>query len=401
METTQNAANVDFFEIWNQNREQYVKSPCVRKETSDTLLPFISAVHTHHTTRLEGLKIKTAATKERIAGLEKELQHLQNSVDQLNDNVTMLRALGDELGMPLPFTVLIESTERQLNRLLEKSIPKCEDNLRAEKTRIGKLEHKAAVAQAKADRSKAFSDVIRSFAILNPTERREKFSKAMDALHDASKRVTGFKIAKCESKLEKLKKERETAISSAHRVRLAEKIERTEYKLRCMQTDLQQMDRLPVSYANQTQDKQDEMIAKTAFLLDAVAEQDIALPSFSVENIAQSICYLHSYEADLEQSAEIVHEAPTKDAKNDQLEATQSRPEQPQSADAQTPVQKETVPYKMMVTEQQFAALADSGLPLKVARKDDNIVILCDQSIKDQVKAIANQALQPKAAAKK
>lgn len=89
METTQNTANVDFFELWNQSREQYVKSPCVRKETSDTLLPFISTVHTHHVTQLEGLKTKSAATKERITGLEKELQHLQNSVDQFKDNVTM------------------------------------------------------------------------------------------------------------------------------------------------------------------------------------------------------------------------------------------------------------------------------------------------------------------------
>lgn len=385
----ENTQSVDFFEIWNRNKAQYTENPCVKPATSDALLPFIAAVHDHHENRLEGLQLKTAACNDRITGLEKQMQHLQDSMKQINDSNVMLKALAAELGMIKPIEMLMEKNERRLKNIMEKKIPACQEKINAQKSKLGKLEHKTEVAQAKADRCKALSDVIRSFVVLNPAERREKFAHAMEALHDASKRITGFKIAKCETKLKNLTNQHETAVTSVERVKLAEQIAKTQTELSDLITSLKRLEQVTIPYTEQPKEKLDEMAAKTAALLDTAVQYH----TFTVAELSQDVCFYNAEIAMENKQQENQEQKKTENTKNEAVSVS------PQSGNAS---------YKMQVNEQQFAVLAQSGLPVQVAKKDGAIVkkdgaivIKFDESIKDQVKSIVNQAVQQKSAVKK
>ena len=380
----ENTQTVDFFEIWENKKAQYEQNPCIRSETADGLLPVINAVHEHHTLRMDGLKQKTAACNEKIAGLETQIQHLQSGMEQLKDSNIMLNALGKEMGMPKMISVLLEKNEQRMKNIMERSIPRLQEKIEKQKSKVESLDHKMAVSQAKADRCKALNDVIRSFVILNPAERREKFAQAMQNLHDASKKIAGFKIAKCEAKLENLTDRHSTAVTSAERVKLAEQIAKTQTELSDLITSLKRLEQVTIPYTEQPKEKLDEMAARTAALLDTAVKYN----TMTVADLSQDVCFY---------SAEIAVE---RSAKNDWQESP-VQPKTEESKNEAAAPQTAKVSYKMQVNEQQFAALAQSGLPLQVAKKNGAIIIKFDEAIKEQVKNIANKAVRQKNSMKK
>lgn len=204
-----------------REQEQQEKPAAVK---SETLLPVLHTAHERHTHKQDALLIKKAQRLDKIAVQESKIHRLTEKADRLSATNDMLKALSAGTVFSEPIAAMIQQNQRRIEKIQNAAIPQCEDKIAAHRERLTVLNQKIAVQRSKADKCKALSGIITSFAVMNPEKRRAQFAESMDLLHGAAREHLRIRSEKIERKITVLE-QRYAQADSAEQLRITRSLE--------------------------------------------------------------------------------------------------------------------------------------------------------------------------------
>lgn len=258
---------------------------------SDKLLPILNAKVIKHSQRLDNLAEKRASREDKVAKNQDKIEKLTSKAKRLEDTNRMLKQLFANVSMP-GITALAESTidknAQKIAKIRNKKIPSRENKIEKHSSAIAEIDHKSEVTQCKSDRCRNLSNLIKSFAVLNPAERRKQFTSAIDGLNKTTVKSLNLKIEKCSKQISDLSKEYMRTDGAADRLSVQRKLNDVKKKKLSYTEKLNKLNGVTKPYAEQPDIIVDNIIDKTAQNIQEtipVADDKLSLPA-----IAENVC---------------------------------------------------------------------------------------------------------------
>lgn len=267
---------------------------------SKNLLPILNTVCKQHEERIDSLNSKKSTREDKIIKNTLKIDKLTAKSERLKETNKMLKSLSVG-ALSKPISMLISKNQDKIDKIKNISIPKSEKKIENHKNKIKILDHKIAVSQAKADKIIGLNGAIKSFAVLNPDERRKQFAQNMDIMHDASKRTLQFKINKCTRQLETLYKQYNNVNSTAKKFNLNEKIEDLQSRKEDLSIRMDKLNSIDKSFTEHNPQHIDKLMIYTENELDnTLSNQNIQISQLPEKAVIDGADYLRTTEMSIE-----------------------------------------------------------------------------------------------------
>lgn len=261
---------------------------------SDKLLPILNAKVIKHSQRLDSLAEKRATREDKIAKNQDKIEKLTSKAERLEDTNQMLKQLFANVSMP-GITALAESTidrnAQKIAKIRNERIPNRENKIEKHSSAIAEIDRKSEVTQCKIDRCRNLSSLIKSFAVLNPEERRKQFTAAMDGLNKTTVQSLNLKIEKCGKQISNLTKRYMETEGAADRLSVQHKLNDVKKKKLNYTEKLNKLNGVTKPYAKQSDIIVDNIIDKTAQHIQDIQETvSITTDKLSLPAIVENVC---------------------------------------------------------------------------------------------------------------
>lgn len=175
----------------------------IRQVNRQALFP-LAYMAANYASKLNDLKLKQDIIDQKISRREHKAERLEAKAIRRENTNKMFDELYAGKEKPAVIKAICERNEKKIAKIRDKKIPKNQRKLDKQKSKSVVNQRRIRLKFAQIDKMQSLSNVIKSFVIINPEKRREKFSQSLDDLHDASKRAIQCKIEKADMKIEKL-----------------------------------------------------------------------------------------------------------------------------------------------------------------------------------------------------
>ena len=250
-----------------QDKEkEAVKSQEILDDTvahkSETLLPVLNFVYENQMNKLDDLQGQKAEVQDGIGRNEGKIAVLQEKAERLEATNTMLRELMDTEKLPKAAMTIVKANEAKIASIHEKQIPKLENGIEKAKSKTAQLESRMNIGKLKSEKLRSFSNVIRSFTILNPQKRRDLFRESMNSFRESSKGLLEIERNGRKDTLAKLSQQYEAADSMAEKFKLGQKIDAVKVDIASVESKIHKLENAP-SLEEASDHAIDQTIAKT------------------------------------------------------------------------------------------------------------------------------------------
>lgn len=249
------------------------------------LLPIIDAKVLKQEQKLETLNDRKSVQEGKISEYHSRIDKLTEKAGKITAVNAMLAELMNKGKLPAAvknsIRGIIRNNEVTVAKIRNKSIPKLEGKIEKRTEKIAGLDKRINLAQCKIDRYKSLNDVIKSFTSFD----KDRFSAALDDLHNNSAALLNAKIDVCHSKIMQLTKiYKENPVSATS---LGIPLEIT--KLRQREINLirkrNKLLGVSVSYAAQPDNVKGAAFEKAEEAVNTAVKQDVIEPV----NVADSV----------------------------------------------------------------------------------------------------------------
>lgn len=287
---TDNALNPEILNDRRAVEEMKLQSSLAHAKTAfeqqSNTLPILKGLSEIQINRLNNLNAKQTELNNKNKFLVNKSQRLEARAEKLENTSTMLKALFPNRQLPKPLQALADMTTKKAAVIRDEKIPKNNQKIDKNLRRMAKNDRKIEVAQCKVDKYQNMSKVIKSFTILDSTERKQQFTRGLDGLHNASQRSLQLKLEKCEAKIDKLT-QKYMDIETPNKPDIMAKLKAQTEKKNTLTEKIEKLGKLEKPFAEQPENVVDDVI-KTAET--EIAAQEEALERMSMEDFADELC---------------------------------------------------------------------------------------------------------------
>lgn len=264
-----------------------------RENAADNkLILVLNSVRERKQNKIENLNEKISACKEKISRQEMKIEKLTHRADKLAMANASLESLF-KAHVPKPIQAIINANVKRFDRIMNELIPKRENKISNQLAKIERHTLKAEKAQCTVDKVESIHRIVKSFAMLDKSERRKEFSAAMDSLHSAEKRAVDFKIAKCDDKISALIQEYEAA-PDYDKNSINKKIKEQQSKKSILSEKAEKLTAIDKPFAEQSEDVIDKKIEAAENHIDKLSddiEADAPMKDTDiVDSLSENIC---------------------------------------------------------------------------------------------------------------
>lgn len=210
------------------------------QEGSLTLLPFFNAVARKHIGKIENLEKKRASRADRLKKRISERDDCIDRIERLNDTNIMLEKVMQYLPNSAPQFVsslcgrVTARNNSKIESLQKEYMPKLNRKIQESENEVKRFDKRIAFSECKLERCTAMSGVIKSFAILNSSERKGLFARSISSLHDSTLRLNEMKIDRANGKLDKLCEKLDSAETYSERYEIKRKQDRLNERVKSL-----------------------------------------------------------------------------------------------------------------------------------------------------------------------
>ncbi|MBP1548068.1 MAG: DUF3849 domain-containing protein [Oscillospiraceae bacterium] len=255
-------------------------------EQQSNTLPILKGLSEIQINKLNNLNAKQTELNNKNKFLVNKGQRLEARAEKLENTSTMLKALFPNRQLPKPLQALANMTAKKAAVIRDEKIPKNNQKIDKNLRRMAKNDRKIEVAQCKVDKYQNMSKVIKSFTVLDSTERKQQFTQGLDGLHNASQRSLQLKLEKCEAKIDKLT-QKYMDIETPNKPDIMAKLKAQTEKKNTLTEKIEKLGKLEKPFAEQPENVVDDVI-KTAET--EIAAQEEAPERMSMEDFADELC---------------------------------------------------------------------------------------------------------------
>ena len=255
-------------------------------EQQSNTLPILKGLSEIQINKLNNLNAKQTELNNKNKFLVNKGQRLEARAEKLENTSTMLKALFPNRQLPKPLQALANMTAKKAAVIRDEKIPKNNQKIDKNLRRMAKNDRKIEVAQCKVDKYQNMSKVIKSFTVLDSTERKQQFTQGLDGLHNASQRSLQLKLEKCEAKIDKLT-QKYMDIETPNKPDIMAKLKVQTEKKNTLSEKIEKLGKLEKPFAEQPENVVDDVI-KTAET--EIAAQEEAPERMSMEDFADELC---------------------------------------------------------------------------------------------------------------
>lgn len=255
-------------------------------EQQSNTLPILKGLSEIQINKLNNLNAKQTELNNKNKFLVNKGQRLEARAEKLENTSTMLKALFPNRQLPKPLQALADMTAKKAAVIRDEKIPKNNQKIDKNLRRMAKNDRKIEVAQCKVDKYQNMSKVIKSFTVLDSTERKQQFTQGLDGLHNASQRSLQLKLEKCEAKIDKLT-QKYMDIETPNKPDIMAKLKAQTEKKNTLTEKIEKLGKLEKPFAEQPENVVDDVI-KTAET--EIAAQEEAPERMSMEDFADELC---------------------------------------------------------------------------------------------------------------
>ena len=273
---------------------------------SEALLPLFNEIYDSYQDSAKLLEGQKSEIQDKISKSENKISVFSEKADRLETTNEMLKALINEHKLPQATQSLIKANEAKISRIRENQIPKLENSINISKRKIEKLDTRIEISRLKAQKTKALCGVIKSFLVLNPAKRREKFAENMDSLKSVTERLLQIDFNKENAKLENLYQRYNETDSMTKKHDISNKIDKQKSKVADLQNKMNKISKAPEKLSEVKNVDIDKIISQTENSLENAIDNDISEnKSVDFETVADRIVvdsatYLYNAEMALE-----------------------------------------------------------------------------------------------------
>lgn len=255
-------------------------------EQQSNTLPILKNLSEMQLNKLNNLTAKQTELQNKNTLLANKGQRLENRAEKLENTAVMLKALFQNKHIPKPLQAIINKTEQKAAVIRNEKIPK--NNMRIDKNlgKMAKNDRKIEVAQCKVDKYQNLSKVIKSFTVVDSTERKKQFTQGLDGLHNASLRSNQLKLAKCEEKIDKLS-QKYMDVDVSQKFNVMDKLKSQTAKKSSLNEKIEKLQKLEKPFAEQPENIVDKVmdVAKSE-----IAAQEEAPDRMTAGKFADELC---------------------------------------------------------------------------------------------------------------
>ena len=255
-------------------------------EQQSNTLPILKGLSEIQINKLNNLNAKQTELNNKNKFLVNKGQRLEARAEKLENTSTMLKALFPNRQLPKPLQALANMTAKKAAVIRDEKIPKNNQKIDKNLRKMAKNDRKIEVAQCKVDKYQNMSKVIKSFTVLDSTERKQQFTQGLDGLHNASQRSLQLKLEKCEAKIDKLT-QKYMDIETPNKPDIMAKLKAQTEKKNTLTEKIEKLGKLEKPFAEQPENVVDDVI-KTAET--EIAAQEEAPERMSMEDFADELC---------------------------------------------------------------------------------------------------------------
>ncbi len=287
---TDNALNPEILNDRRAVEEMKLQSSLAHAKTAfeqqSNTLPILKGLSEIQINKLNNLNAKQTELNNKNKFLVNKGQRLEARAERLENTSQMLKALFPNRQLPKPLQALVDMTAKKAAVIRDDKIPKNNQKIDKNLRRMAKNDRKIEVAQCKVDKYQNMSKVIKSFTVLDSTERKQQFTQGLDGLHNASQRSLQLKLEKCEAKIDKLT-QKYMDIETPNKPDIMAKLKAQTEKKNTLTEKIEKLGKLEKPFAEQPENVVDDVM-KTAETEIAVQEE--APERMSMEDFADELC---------------------------------------------------------------------------------------------------------------
>lgn len=256
------------------------------EEKAENLLPILNTKYRSHLNQIDNFNEKKAVCTDKIDYRQGKIDKLGLKADRLEQTNRMLKSMFADTKLFAPVNMIMQRNANKIKQIREERIPKHVRKIDVQNTKLEKLNHKIDVKQCKADKLLNFSNLIKSFGVLNKDERHKQFTTALDGLHNASERSLQFKLKKCDTKLEKLNEMYLNTNSSVEKLDMSKQISDLNSRRSTLSDKLVKLQGISQPFAEQPVETMDKLMQHTETNINKAMSSE----KLDINNLAENIC---------------------------------------------------------------------------------------------------------------
>lgn len=187
----------------NKQLENFdLKFPNVEKK--EKLIPIANTMASLYQRKINSRVNRAESHKKHIGLLSADITKAKDTIQLLSDRNGMLKKISTSVAvLKNPINALIKRNELKIDRL-SKNIPKLEKQIQIHNNTIDKLNKAAEHYEIRKNVCKHFSDTVRSFFILDKTERNKSYLSSLSSMNTEIQKLNNEKINNCTSAIAKI-----------------------------------------------------------------------------------------------------------------------------------------------------------------------------------------------------
>ncbi len=248
-------------------------------ESKEKLIPFVNAISNLYDRKLNFTTNKIKSHTNHINLLKSSLEQKNKQLKKFQARNNMLKGLSNSFGiLSNPINALIKRNELKIDRLQRNKIPKLNKQIEIHNNTLDKLNKRVERHTIRKSLCSNLSDVIKSFAIINSTERSEKYFSAMTGLNSDLISLNNEKIETYTSKVNNIKNSWNN-LSSNQQIQAQEQFNKINKQIQALKTKNQVLGAANNDFNKNTK------IDKAEKAFDTAASSDTSLIN-TVDNIS-------------------------------------------------------------------------------------------------------------------
>ena len=260
------------------------------------LLPIINSRVENQQNKLDNLVMKRELAESKISMQQERINNLSAKAERLETTNKMLKELMNNKLTPSfvksAAQKAIKLNEDKISKIRSVKIPNRESKIEKQQDKVAKFDRQINLAQCKIDRYTSLNNVIKSFSLINNSDRRKQFASAMDNLQKSNVNLCNARIdistAKISALTEKYNKSNDTAFKSAtHKSIVRQKISR--------QKNIDKRNKLMgvvIPMTAQPEKVQDEALKQTEDFVNNEMKKDNVAFTELADNIAEAPLFI-------------------------------------------------------------------------------------------------------------
>lgn len=264
-----------------QTSEKAEKETAIVPRESMKLLPIINSAVITQYHRLDSIAEKRAVREDKISLHQTKISKLTAKAERLTTTNQMLQAFKKAPGV----SAVISRNEQRIFKIHSEKIPKRQAKIDKHIVKIAVLDRKSDLISCKISRFENLNKLIKSFTLLNNSERKLQFSQAMDGLHKNSIDILGHNIDKCTVQIAKLTSDYKTAETLAAKQAIQTKLVTVKARRQTYIDKRNKLNGVIIPYVEQPDNVINEVIKKTESTVDNAVKNDKAVISKVTEDI--------------------------------------------------------------------------------------------------------------------